>query len=88
VALSLTMAVVRLLPGVLGNPESLREESHGVDLDGLLEYPVYTKPAAWRGLEVPAVLLSGHHGQVGQWRLAEARRRTAERRPDLLEPPN
>ena len=75
---------MRLLPGVLGNPESLVEESHGADLDGLLEYPVYTKPSAWRGLEVPAVLLSGHHGQVAAWRLEQARQRTAARRPDLL----
>ncbi|MCA0296688.1 MAG: tRNA (guanosine(37)-N1)-methyltransferase TrmD [Actinobacteria bacterium] len=86
-ALAITEAVVRLLPGVLGNPESLREESHGADLDGLLEYPVYTKPATWRGLEVPSVLLSGHHGQVAAWRLEQSRRRTAERRPDLLDAP-
>ncbi|MGC3993713.1 MAG: tRNA (guanosine(37)-N1)-methyltransferase TrmD [Propionicimonas sp.] len=87
-ALAITEAVVRLLPGVLGNPESLVEESHGTELDGLLEYPVYTKPASWRGLDVPPVLLSGHHGQVARWRLDEARRRTAERRPDLLEGSN
>ena len=87
-ALAITEAVVRLLPGVLGNPESLVEESHGDDLDGLLEYPVYTKPANWRGLEVPAVLLSGHHGQVSEWRLAQSRERTAQRRPDLLEGSN
>ncbi|MCB0913175.1 MAG: tRNA (guanosine(37)-N1)-methyltransferase TrmD [Propionibacteriaceae bacterium] len=84
-ALAITEAVVRLLPGVLGNPESLVEESHGSELEGLLEYPVYTKPASWRGLEVPPVLLSGHHGQVAEWRLAQARARTAERRPDLLD---
>ena len=84
-ALAITEAVVRLLPGVLGNPESLVEESHGADLEGLLEYPVYTKPATWRGLEVPPVLLSGHHGQVAAWRMEQARARTAERRPDLLE---
>ena len=84
-ALAITEAVVRLLPGVLGNPESLVEESHGPELEGLLEYPVYTKPASWRGLEVPPVLLSGHHGQVAEWRLAQARARTAERRPDLLD---
>ncbi len=84
-ALAIAEAVVRLLPGVLGNPESLVEESHGVELDGLLEYPVYTKPALWRGLEVPPVLLSGHHGQVAAWRLEQARARTAERRPDLLD---
>nr|WP_300146462.1 tRNA (guanosine(37)-N1)-methyltransferase TrmD [Propionicimonas sp.] len=83
-ALAITEAVVRLLPGVLGNPESLVEESHGTELDGLLEYPVYTKPASWRGLDVPPVLLSGHHGEVEKWRLGQARRRTAERRPDLL----
>jgi len=87
-ALAITEAVVRLLPGVLGNPESLVEESHGAELDGLLEYPVYTKPASWRGLEVPAVLLSGHHGQVASWRLEQSRRRTTDRRPDLLEGPN
>lgn len=83
-ALAIIEAVVRLLPGVLGNPESLVEESHGAELDGLLEYPVYTKPASWRGLEVPAVLLSGHHGQVVAWRLEQARARTVERRPDLI----
>ena len=84
-ALAITEAVVRLLPGVLGNPESLVEESHGAELDGLLEYPVYTKPASWRGLEVPAVLLSGHHGQVASWRLEQSRRRTTDRRPDLID---
>lgn len=87
-ALAIIEAVVRLLPGVLGNPESLAEESHGTDLDGLLEYPVYTKPASWRGLEVPPVLLSGHHQQVLQWRRQQARERTAERRPDLIDGPN
>ena len=84
-ALAITEAVVRLLPGVLGNPESLIEESHGADLDGLLEYPVYTKPASWRGLEVPPVLLSGHHGQVDSWRREQALQRTTERRPDLID---
>ncbi|MGC3954079.1 MAG: tRNA (guanosine(37)-N1)-methyltransferase TrmD [Propionicimonas sp.] len=83
-ALAIVEAVVRLLPGVLGNPESLAEESHGDDLDGLLEYPVYTKPASWRGLEVPAVLLSGHHGQVARWRTEQSLARTRQRRPDLL----
>lgn len=87
-ALAIIEAVVRLLPGVLGNPESLTEESHGTELAGLLEYPVYTKPAVWRGIEVPPVLLSGHHQQVADWRLEQARRRTTERRPDLLERPN
>ncbi len=86
-ALAIIEAVVRLLPGVVGNPESLVEESHGADLDGLLEYPVYTKPASWRGLEVPPVLLSGHHGEVTKWRAEQAHRITAERRPDLLKGP-
>jgi tRNA (guanine37-N1)-methyltransferase len=81
-ALVLVEAVVRLLPGVVGNPASLVEESHGSA--GLLEYPVYTKPPAWRELEVPEVLLSGHHGRVERWRRDQALARTAVRRPDLL----
>lgn len=83
-ALAITEAVVRLLPGFMGNAQSLVEESHAES--GLLEYPVYTKPAEWQGREVPAVLLSGDHGKVAQWRHQEAVRRTAERRPDLLAP--
>ncbi|WP_435735579.1 tRNA (guanosine(37)-N1)-methyltransferase TrmD [Cellulosimicrobium sp. PMB13] len=75
-------AVARLLPGVVGNPESLVEESHGAA--GLLEYPVYTKPPAWEGLEVPDVLLSGHHARIHRWRRDEALRRTAARRPDMV----
>src|SRR6266496_3932879 len=75
-------AVARLLPGVIGNPESLSEESHSGD--GLLEYPVYTKPPSWRGYGVPDVLLSGNHGLIAAWRHEESVRRTAERRPDLL----
>ena len=75
-------AVARLLPGFLGNPESLVEESHA---GGLLEYPVYTRPPAWRGLPVPEVLLSGDHGAVARWRRDESLRRTAVRRPDLLD---
>jgi len=74
-------AVARLLPGFLGNPDSLAEESHA---DGLLEYPVYTRPPSWHGLEVPGVLLSGDHGAVARWRRDESLRRTAARRPDLL----
>ena len=74
-------AVARLLPGVLGNPDSLAEESHA---GGLLGGPVYTKPPSWRGLDVPAVLLSGDHGAIARWRRDEALRRTAARRPDLL----
>ena len=80
--LAMVEAIGRLLPGVVGNPESLVEESHS---DGLLEYPVYTKPSVWRDREVPAVLLSGNHGKIAQWRRHEQYRRTAERRPDLLE---
>jgi tRNA (guanine37-N1)-methyltransferase len=80
--LAMVEAIGRLLPGVVGNPDSLVEESHS---DGLLEYPVYTKPASWRERDVPAVLLSGNHGKIAQWRRHEQYRRTAERRPDLLE---
>src|SRR5690606_26921643 len=80
-ALAITEAVVRLLPGFMGNPDSLVEESHE---DGLLEYPVYTKPAVWRDHEVPPVLLSGNHAAIEAWRHEQAVRRTVERRPDLL----
>ncbi len=78
--LALLDAVVRLLPGVAGNADSLVEESFA---DGLLEYPQYTRPREWEGREVPAVLLSGDHGRIAAWRRAEAERLTAERRPDL-----
>jgi len=81
-AMAMIEAIGRLIPGVVGNPESLIEESHE---DGLLEYPSYTKPAAWRGLEVPAVLLSGNHGAIAAWRREQQLERTQERRPDLLE---
>ncbi|HEU4337510.1 MAG TPA: tRNA (guanosine(37)-N1)-methyltransferase TrmD [Nocardioides sp.] len=80
-ALAITEAVVRLLPGFMGNAESLVEESHA---DGLLEYPVYTKPASWNGRDVPEVLLSGDHARIAAWRREQAERRTAARRPDLL----
>ncbi len=75
-------AVSRLIPGVIGNPESLAEESHE---DGLLEYPIYTKPANWRGREVPEILLSGNHAAIARWRRDRRLERTAEVRPDLLE---
>lgn len=85
-ALVVIEAVVRLLPGFMGNPESLSEESHATgEGGGLLEYPVYTKPPTWRGLDVPEVLLSGHHAQIARWRRDQALRRTAQRRPDLIE---
>ncbi|SDQ75971.1 tRNA (guanosine(37)-N1)-methyltransferase TrmD [Quadrisphaera sp. DSM 44207] len=77
-------AVARLLPGVVGNPHSLVEESHAPASGGLLEPPVYTRPASWRGREAPPVLLSGHHARVARWRRDEQLRRTAARRPDLL----
>ena len=82
-ALAICEAVVRLLPGFMGNAESLVEESHE---GGLLEAPVYTKPASWRGLDVPPVLLSGDHGAIARWRHEQSVRRTATRRPDLLSP--
>jgi tRNA (guanine37-N1)-methyltransferase len=80
--LAVVETVARLLPGVLGNAESLTEESH---VDGLLEYPVYTKPPSWRGLEVPEVPLSGDHRRIAAWRRERALDRTAQMRPDLVE---
>jgi len=74
-------AVTRLLPGVVGNRESVEFDSHA---DGLLEGPAYTRPASWRGYDVPDVLLSGDHAAIARWRRAESLRRTAARRPDLL----
>ena len=75
-------AVVRRLPGTLGSAESLLEESHS---DGLLEYPQYTRPAEFRGWQVPDILLSGNHGEIARWRRNQRIVRTAKRRPDLLE---
>lgn len=78
-------AVARLLPGVLGNAESHRDDSFAPgEMEGLLEGPVYTRPPVWRGREVPAVLQSGDHARIARWRRDEALRRTALRRPDLL----
>jgi tRNA (guanine37-N1)-methyltransferase len=74
-------AIGRLVPGMVGNPQSLTEESHE---DGLLEYPSYTKPATWRDLEVPPVLLSGNHGAIASWRHEQQVERTRRVRPDLL----
>lgn len=82
--LAITEAVVRLLPGVVGNPASLVEESHSLEHE-LLEYPNYTKPPVWRGRAVPEVLLSGNHGLIAQWRSEQALERTRQRRPDLLD---
>ena len=98
-AMVLVDAVVRLIPGVLGDADSIREESFGTHgpadapaeapesgerISALLEYPQYTRPRVFRGMEVPEVLLSGDHGKIRAWRAEQARQRTAERRPDLL----
>ena len=80
-ALAIIEGVVRLVPGVVGNPASVRSESFR---DGLLEEPQYTRPAEFRDRKVPEVLLSGDHGRIAQWRAAERRMRTMARRPDLL----
>jgi tRNA (guanine37-N1)-methyltransferase len=82
-ALVIIEAVVRLLPGVLGNPESLTEESYSAGQEWLLEYPTYTKPPTWRGLEVPEILFSGNHAKIAAWRHEQALARTRDRRPDL-----
>jgi len=76
-------ATIRLLPGTLGNEESAQHESF---TEPLLEHPHYTRPAVWRGIEVPPVLLSGHHAEIDRWRHEASIRRTARNRPDLLEP--
>jgi len=81
-AIAMIEAIARLIPGVIGNAESLVEESHS---DGLLEYPSYTKPATWRGLDVPEVLLSGNHALIAKWRRDQQVERTKNVRPDLLE---
>jgi tRNA (guanine37-N1)-methyltransferase len=77
-------AVARLIPGVLGNALSAYDDSFSPAVGGLLEAPAYTKPALWRGLPVPEVLLSGHHGKIEQWRRERSAERTRSRRPDLL----
>lgn len=80
-AVAMIEAVCRLIPGVIGNSDSLADESHN---DGLLEYPSFTKPQSWRGLEVPEVLLSGHHAEIAAWRKQQSMLRTQQNRPDLL----
>ena len=82
-AMVLVDTIVRLVPGVLGDPGATVDDSHA---SGLLEYPHYTRPADYRGYHVPEVLLSGHHAEVDRWRRREALRRTRWRRPDLLDP--
>jgi len=79
-AMTVIEAVGRLIPGVLGNPQSLDEESFA---DGTLEYPQYTRPEEFREMRVPEILLSGDHGKIREWRAAESKQRTARRRPDL-----
>ena len=81
-AVAMIEAISRLIPGVIGNSESLAEESHN---QGLLEYPSYTKPATWRSLDVPEVLLSGHHAEIEKWRKEQSVARTETNRPDLLD---
>lgn len=81
-AMAVIEATARLLPGVLGNAESIREESHGEA--GLLEYPQYTRPVEFRGRRVPDVLVGGNHAEIAKWRNARSLERTRERRPDLL----
>jgi tRNA (guanine37-N1)-methyltransferase len=80
----MTEAIARLIPGVIGNADSLAEESHSGE--GLLEYPSYTKPAEWRGMTVPEVLLSGNHARIATWRREQQVERTRRVRPDLLPP--
>jgi tRNA (guanine37-N1)-methyltransferase len=80
-AMAMIEAIGRLIPGVVGNPESLVEESHQ---NGLLEYPSYTKPSLWRGFAVPEVLLGGNHGAIAAWRHEQQLERTRAVRPDLL----
>jgi tRNA (guanine37-N1)-methyltransferase len=80
-AMVIIEATTRLIPGVLGNPDSLKEESHSIAGNDdllLVEYPNYTKPSNWRGLDVPEVLLSGNHGEIAKWRKAQAERRTQQ----------
>ncbi|SIM31392.1 tRNA (guanine-N(1)-)-methyltransferase (TrmD) [Mycobacteroides abscessus subsp. abscessus] len=83
-ALVIIEAVLRLLPGVLGNALSAQEDSHSEGMASLLEGPSYTRPPSWRGMDVPPVLLSGDHAKIAAWRAEQSRQRTAERRPDLL----
>ena len=84
-ALVIIEAVVRLLPGTLGNEASAVDDSFAAGRQGILEGPVYTKPPSWRDLDVPSVLLSGHHGAIAEWRAEQSRLRTRQMRPDLLD---
>lgn len=86
-ALVMIEAVLRLMPGVLGNPASAHHDSHSPALDGLLEGPSYTRPPRWRGLDVPEILLSGDHARIAAWRREMSLQRTRDRRPELLVEP-
>jgi len=81
-ALTVLDAIVRLIPGALGDPDGAQDDSHA---SGLLEYPHYTRPPEFRGSKVPDILLSGNHAEIARWRREQAIKRTLERRPDLLE---
>lgn len=81
-AVAMIEAIARLIPGVIGNSLSLDEESHS---QGLLEYPSFTKPASWRGMDVPEVLLSGNHAEIAKWRKEQALEKTRRIRPDLID---
>jgi tRNA (guanine37-N1)-methyltransferase len=85
-ALVMIEAVLRLLPNVLGNPQSHQDDSHSPGTVGLLEGPSYTRPPSWRGLDVPEILLSGDHARIEAWRRQVSEQRTRERRPDLCGP--
>ena len=83
--LAMVEAAVRLVPGVLGNEESHQDDSFAIGaMENLVEGPIFTRPPVWRDLEVPAILTSGDHAKIANWRLAQAQTRTAENRPDLL----
>ena len=82
VPMAVTDAVCRMVPGVLADPECFEDESH---FNGLLEYPQYTRPPVWHGREIPAILTSGNHEKVRQWRRKQSLRRTKARRPDMYE---
>lgn len=86
-AMCLLEAVIRLLPGVLGNDDSAREESFSEQCGGLLEYPHYTRPVSFRGLDVPEILRSGDHAKIKRWREEQAQARSAVRRPELVSAP-
>lgn len=85
-AMAVIEAVVRLIPGVLGNEASATEESHSPAGGGVLEYPQFTRPVEFRGMTIPEVLTSGHHAEIAKWRREQSLLRTAARRPDLLPP--